>query len=173
MAGRLWRGGPRSGAAGRAVARRAAQWRGGNANRPDLKRERFMGMVVCPHCKSHRIVTSKIPKDVVVVMPCPNCHELSVLFRNKIVPLDRHIIESGTFKERKEHLAGVIAEFLETILSAAEGEPGKAASRGAAGEEKSAISDQDDMISQEEMERFVRIDLKHIDNSAYFRRHFS
>ena len=75
-----------------------------------------MDLVVCPHCKAHRIVTIKVPKDVVVVMPCPSCHELIVLFRNRIIALSRRILERGTQEERKAHLADVIGEFLDEGL---------------------------------------------------------
>lgn len=133
-----------------------------------------MDMVVCPHCKTHRLVTSKVPRDVVVVVPCPVCHEFSVLFRKKVIPLNRRIIEHGTFEERKDHLAHVIAEFLETGMftlgeeHADESMPAanESAERGA------AAQDSADAISEEEIDKFVKIDLKCIDNPAYFRRHF-
>ncbi len=57
-----------------------------------------------------------MPKDVVVVMPCPSCSELVVLFRRKALALDREILENGTHQERKMHIAGIIAEFLEPGL---------------------------------------------------------
>lgn len=135
-----------------------------------------MDMVVCPHCKTHRIVTSRVPKDVVAVMPCPSCHELAVLFRHKVIPIDRRILEEGTKDERTQHLAQVITEFLEAgILPFQEG----------AANFESAIdlpssndsTDDDDMeplepISDKEAEKFARVDLKCLDDSAYFRRHF-
>jgi uncharacterized protein YbaR (Trm112 family) len=154
----------------------------GSANR--LQPRKFlMDMVVCPHCKTHRIVATRVPKDVVAVMPCPACHELAVLFRNKVIGLSRSIIERGTFDERKDHLATVIAEFLEAGIlplqqddseNNAEGEfaldPFRALRprrrpRGVKDETK-------DPISQEEVERFTRIELKRLDNPTYFRRHF-
>jgi len=46
-------------------------------------------------------------------MPCPACGELTVLFRNKAIPLDRRVLERGSRKERIEHCARVITEFLE------------------------------------------------------------
>lgn len=78
-----------------------------------------MNKLVCPHCKAHRIATARVPKDVVVVMPCPGCGELNVLYRNHAIALDRHVLENGTFDERKSHLAHVIAEFLETGIFSA------------------------------------------------------
>ena len=139
-------------------------------------------MLVCPHCHSHRIVTAKVPKDVVVVMPCPVCHELAVLFRNRVIPLNRKILENGTFEQRKDHLAQVIAEFLESgLFSELDGEDeilsldaGTDASSSEDAEEQvfESVSTPIPPISKEEFDKFVRIDLKCIDNPAYFKRHF-
>ncbi|MBI2432437.1 MAG: hypothetical protein HYV26_06160 [Candidatus Hydrogenedentes bacterium] len=133
-----------------------------------------MDMVVCPHCKNHRLVTSRVPKDVIVVMPCPSCHELAVVFRNRVIPLNRRVLERGTFDERKNHLAEVIAHFLEAGIfpfgfgeDGAEMPFGMDTRPGAADQE-----DQTDPISEEEMDRFTRIELKRLDNPAYFKRHF-
>ncbi len=136
-----------------------------------------MESVICPHCKAHRIVTAKIPKDVVIVVPCPACQELSVLFRNKVIPLNRHIIEHGSFEERKTHLASVIAEFLdETFFPSpenAEQPERKTPRRRPPRREPSLPADRHDLpITEEELERFVRIELKCIDNPSYFKKHF-
>ena len=139
-----------------------------------------MDVVVCPHCKSHRIASTTIPKDVVVVMPCPSCHELSVLFRNKVIPLDRHVIEQGSFDERKEHFAHIIAMFLEAgmfPLLGGEDEEGAEEVRPKRGKRKrkgvqAPPPENENPISEKEFDKFVRIDLKCIDNPAYFRKHF-
>lgn len=138
-----------------------------------------MHTVVCPHCKAHRIVTPRPPKDVVVVMPCPACHELVVLFRNKVIALNRRIIERGSMEERKNHLADIIGEFLDAGAFAPDSEgaiaefgvmggqqgPPRRASEENGGSTSTPITD-------EEWERFLKIDLKCIDNAAYFKRHF-
>ena len=137
-----------------------------------------MDMVVCPHCKSHRIITSRMPKDVVAVMPCPNCHELAVLFREKIIPINRRILEEGTKEERTQHLAQVITEFLEAgILPFQDGEPDFRSDSDADESEYEGVEMQDgvqslDPISDKEAEKFARVDLKCLDDAAYFRRHF-
>jgi len=136
-----------------------------------------MDSVICPHCKSQRIVTSKIPKDVVIVVPCPACQELSVLFRNKVIPLNRHIIEHGSFEERKTHLASVIAEFLNEAFfpfpENAEQSERKTSHRKPAHRDPNLPADRHDLpITEEELERFVKIDLKCIDNPSYFKKHF-
>jgi len=137
-----------------------------------------MKVVSCPHCGHHRIITSKTPKDLVVVLPCPSCHELVVLFRNKVIPLSRRILQEGSKKERTAHIAEIIAEFLEPGMF---GEPGEG-DQGAfnpmdligdgARQEKSGDSADDEPISDEELERFIQIDLKRIDEASYFKKHF-
>jgi len=137
-----------------------------------------MDMVVCPHCKSHRIITARVPKDVVAVMPCPNCHELAVLFREKIIPIDRRILEEGTKEERTQHLAQVITEFLEAgILPFQEGDGAFQTARDLDEETDDLDAIPDDLqsldpISDKEAEKFARVDLKCLDDAAYFKRHF-
>ena len=128
--------------------------------------------VVCPHCNSRRIVSAKVPKDVVMVVPCPSCLELVVLFRKKIIPLDKTILEQGTQEERKMHLAGIIAEFLEPgvfKLGLAMPRPETADSRSVA---KGSDFFSEEPISDNEVERFVSVQLNRLDDSRYFRRHF-
>ncbi len=132
-------------------------------------KERPMNYVVCPHCKAHRIVTTKMPKDVVVVIPCPACHELVVLFRNKAIGLSRKILEHGTLEQRKAHLANVIAEFLEPEMFSME--RGKYSEEGDRLAQKSG-DDPAAPISEQEIERFIQVDLKRIDDAAYFKKHF-
>lgn len=138
-----------------------------------------MDMVVCPHCKSNRIITSRVPKDVVAVMPCPNCHELAVLFRDKIIPINRRILEEGTREERTQHLAQVITEFLEAgILPFHEGDSGfdSGDDEGDEAMEPQHADSQPrralDPISDKEAEKFTRVDLKCLDDATYFKRHF-
>jgi len=134
-------------------------------------------MVVCPHCKSHRILAVRPPKDVVVVMPCPACHELVVLFRSKVIALNRRILEQGAREQIIAHIADVIGAFLDAGVLPGLGEHGgaQAPSTGAEPTQAEGADAQGDNapISQEEMERFVRIELKCIDNPSYFKRHFT
>jgi len=114
---------------------------------------------------------------VVVVLPCPACHELCVLFRNKIIPLSRRIIEQGTFEERKAHLASIIAEFLDPSLLGkimADMEEGMGQAIEELHPRRQAVSHLEDRgeITEEELERFVKFELKCLDNATYFKRHF-
>ncbi|MBN2308245.1 MAG: hypothetical protein JXR94_04695 [Candidatus Hydrogenedentes bacterium] len=134
-----------------------------------------MKALTCPHCGNHRIVTTKVPKDVIVVVPCPSCGELVVLFRNKAIALNREIVEKGSFEDRKIHFAEIIAEFLEsgmftslTESSHPEGFEFPAQD----GKPEALFEEHDEPITEREFERFVRVDLKRIDEASYFRKHF-
>ncbi len=134
-----------------------------------------MDTVVCPHCNEHRIATVSIPKDVIAVMPCPACHELALLFRNKVFPLSRRIIEYGNRKERSSHFAEVIAEFLESGIFPIRGLG--IFQQDAAGGEKARTRPSDGgkhlKISQREFDKFVNADLRCIDDADYFKKHFN
>jgi len=140
-----------------------------------------MKFVVCPHCKAHRIAAAKMPKDVVVVIPCPACHELVVMFRNKVGALSRKILEHGTHEQRTTHLAEVIAEFLEPGMSPldlhessdGDGAPEHAHEDHVSGGAEEGFDDAPGPITDREMRRFLQVDLKLIDNPTYFKRHFS
>ncbi|HOV33163.1 MAG TPA: hypothetical protein PLX23_07360 [Candidatus Hydrogenedens sp.] len=73
-------------------------------------------MIICPHCNQQKIGSGKLPTDVVMILPCPLCHEFSIVFRNKAIPINRNIIEKGSRKERIEHLASIVEMFLELAM---------------------------------------------------------
>lgn len=134
-----------------------------------------MKSCVCPHCGKQRIVTARIPRDLVVVLPCPSCHELVVLFRNKVVGLNRAIIERGSFEERKLHIAGVIAEFLEPGMLPFGAEASEAEANALPGAPDAGKGEPDaplPPITQREIDRFVKIDLKRLDEPEYFKKFF-
>jgi len=137
----------------------------------------------CPHCGEAGFSVGKLPREVVAIMACQHCNELSVLFRKKIIPLNKRILESGSFDERKEHLATVIAQFLEAGLLSFE--PPNAPSDGPVfalpqpfqpsqrrKKPKQPIDSGDASISDQELDRFVRVDLKCLDNPTYFKKIF-
>ena len=135
-----------------------------------------MSLVLCPHCKAHKIVTSHVPKNVVAVFPCPQCDELIVFFHNKAIALSRRILERGSKDERRIHLANVIGEFLEPGFLEKLGAAG-ALSFGPEVEHASQGEEEDDdadvaLISEQEVEQFVQIELERLDDPAYFRKHF-
>jgi hypothetical protein len=122
------------------------------------------------------------PVGAIIIGPCPQCEELVVVFCGHVLPLDKELMETGEIEERREHLLHVLTEFLQDRIgklmteeseaeseSYAEAEPDgdtalESAPAGEArgGEERSPISDS-------ELERFASIDLKLLDNKAYFK----
>jgi len=172
-----------------------------------------MQVVICPHCGHRGIVTTKVPKEVVVVLPCPACQDWVVLFRKKVIGLKRDILSHGSLEERKLHIAEAIAQFLETGAlpemmreqameyrdaadaddedrSAERDDDSEDAEEEEAGDEEEAEESSERAhasgssrpsrqrsdsrpITRREVERFVRVELKMIDDTAYFRKHFS
>ena len=139
-----------------------------------------MRFVVCPHCKAHRIVTAKMPKDVVIVIPCPACHQLIVMFRNKAVALSRETLEHGTHDQRKFHFAELIDQFIKPgMFSFGTTQEGNQKpdldSRAKGSHDRPELTGEpatESPISRQEIEHFVQVDLKAIDDPAYFRKHF-
>ncbi len=132
-----------------------------------------MDQVSCPHCHSNHSVNDDIPKNAVVVVQCPDCSEWAVCFQNKICALDRKVLKGGTSRERKLHLARIIAEFLEPMLSGI-GLIGLAEQANTTRTvDLTGVGEVDDTvpISDKEFRDFTRFDLKRIDNPDYFRRH--
>jgi len=119
-----------------------------------------------------------LPKEVIAVLACQHCEELSVLFRGRVIALNKRVLESGTLEERKEHLADVIAQFLESGMldfqapQDQESQQEEQAPPRPARESVKSAPHQDMPISDQEMERFLTIDLKCLDNPAYFKRIF-
>ncbi len=98
-----------------------------------------------------------------------------VLFQGKAIPVDRRILMEGTFEERKEHIAGIIATFLEGGLApflerlAASGELLTWDDLKAVGNLEPPKTGP---ITDEEVANFARFELSELDNAEYFRRHF-
>lgn len=130
----------------------------------------------CPHCKEYGFFSGKLPREVIAVMGCRHCEELSVLFRDKVIPLDRRILESGTFDERKMHLAEVIAHFLEAGMFNYENEEREGVLNEGdhtPQEMKEAVSKRPaHPITDQEVDQFIKIDLHCLDNPIYFKRIF-
>lgn len=142
-----------------------------------------MNVCACPHCGAPRIILSRIPKDVVVVLTCPNCTELVVVFRHRAAGLSRRVIEQGSFEEKKEHIAEIIAEFLEpsmlqfpSVDSADDGAEAEAETTADAASDgfPELVGDSPlrGPISENEIDQFVRVDLNRLDESAYFKKYF-
>lgn len=133
-----------------------------------------MNQMVCPHCQSERLGKARVPAGVVAVMPCPECSELVVRFRHKVIALDKNVLFQGSKDERKMHLAEVISEFMdEDIIQFEMIERGVDDEASPEGEAIHQHEEEEDLppISEEEQRRFVSMDLDKLDNIDYFREH--
>ncbi|MCX8065318.1 MAG: hypothetical protein N3G21_09130 [Candidatus Hydrogenedentes bacterium] len=154
-------------------------------------------MILCPHCNQQKIGSGRLPPDVVMILPCPSCHEYSVVFRNKAIPVNRKIIERGTRKEKIEHLANIIEMFLELALPKQNGETHsenieenldtlnefdsreteqkKRLLGGGLHSVKGNLPEfqvPNNPITEEEVRQFIENDLKCLDDPEFFKKHF-
>jgi len=127
--------------------------------------------LICPHYQQHPLPTGELPKEVVIVVPCPGCGELAVMFREQVVPVDRTLLRNGTRRKRILHIAEIITEFVDSGVI-------PEANSILLGEELPFLSTDDsdaprmNLISDEEFNQFQNVDLRAIDNAASFRKIF-
>lgn len=119
------------------------------------------------------------PVGAIIIGPCPQCNELVVVFCGHVLALDREIMENGASDDRREHLLSVLTEFLhdriakllsddsEMVDGELAEEYGASVAGDAFADEKPAS--EKSPISQTEFERFTDVDLKLLDNKAYFK----
>lgn len=137
--------------------------------------------VQCPHCGARGQIMVP-PVGAIIIGPCPQCDELVVVFCGHVLPLEKQVMESESIDEKREHLLGVLTEFLQDRiykLLTEEGEAGAesdvATEQSEASEEAGPLSDDDKRggamspISQSEFDQFTDVDLKLLDNRAYFK----
>lgn len=144
-------------------------------------------MIVCPHCNQQKIGSGKLPPDVVMILPCPSCHEFSIVFRNRAIPINRRIIEKGSRKERVEHLASIVEMFLDLAIPELErkdGEINNENTEDTADEEskrnsfkprgtpQSLVGNQPSPISAEEVKLFIEKEINSIDDPELFKKYF-
>lgn len=138
--------------------------------------------VQCPHCGARGQIMVP-PVGAIIIGPCPQCDELVVVFCGHVLPLEKQLMESGSIDEKREHLLGVLTEFLQDrIYKLLTEEEAEGAETGdvqeeakASGQEPGQLSDDQKRegamspISQTEFDRFTTVDLKLLDNRAYFK----
>lgn len=137
--------------------------------------------VQCPHCGARGQIMVP-PVGAIIIGPCPQCNELVVVFCGHVLPLDKDTMESGTLDDRREHLLGVLTEFLQdrlsTLLTDGQTEGEGIVSDNFQLPEEGSVEDlsgpvestpERSPISQSELERFADVDLKLLDNRAYFK----
>jgi hypothetical protein len=144
--------------------------------------------VQCPHCHAKGQIMVP-PVGAVIIGPCPHCQELVVVFCGQTLALDKMLMEEGPIEERREHLLGVLNEFLrdrisnllteEMIIQKSEEQQvapdfDNFDDFAANDDESMSLSEvtetiADATISQNEVDQFTDVDLKLLDNRAYFK----
>ncbi|MGC8739395.1 MAG: hypothetical protein ACP5UA_12235 [Candidatus Hydrogenedens sp.] len=137
-------------------------------------------MIICPHCNQQKIGSGKLPPDVVMILPCPSCHEFSIVFRNKAIPINRRIIEKGSRKERIEHLASIVEMFLDLAMPEINIDEKKESLEDENKEnlfeprsnQQSFVTNSPSPISAEEVKLFIEKEINSIDDPELFRKYF-
>lgn len=133
--------------------------------------------VQCPHCGARGQIMIP-PVGAIIIGPCPQCKELVVVFCGQVLPLEKAIMESGSVEDRQEHLLSVLTEFLRDRIGKIMSQPLDAEDTGMddqfeTPEEQANEQDTEGAttgeITQNELDRFVEVDLKLLDNTAYFK----
>ena len=117
-------------------------------------------------------------------MPCPNCSQLLVRFRDKLIALNKELLMNGSKEERTFHLAEVISEFMdqtglnfdmitphmmdEAPVMKQQDEDEKNKIIKVNQHHKQVVPEP---ISDDETQRFVDFELNAIDNMEYFKKH--
>ena len=122
------------------------------------------------------------PMGSIIIGPCPQCKELVVVFCGQVLALDKQIMENADIRERREHLHAVLSEFLHERISklmtddkgtAGPSDSGDAAEDGEPGDDPVQNQEPETVpapgITEGEFERFLEVDLKLLDNKAYFK----
>ena len=124
--------------------------------------------VKCPHCGARGQVVLP-PTGVIVMGPCPECHEFIAVFAGRTVAVDKTVMSEGTPDEQSAHLLAEFTEFLkerikellvnmaeevDTLPGASEGEAPHACAS---------------PITSEDIAGFVETELELIDNPDYFK----
>jgi hypothetical protein len=141
--------------------------------------------VTCPHCGAHGQIMTP-PTGAIIVGPCPECEDMVVLFCGRVLPLDSDTIKNKPIEEKKKHLMAVLSKFLteridfifdrtvgeseEDVLTQANqaNQAPQEAQTHSEHARKGPIRAPREHISQEELQKFVQVDLPLLDNPEYF-----
>jgi hypothetical protein len=146
--------------------------------------------VECPHCKARGQIMIP-PVGSIIIGPCPKCEDLVVIFCGQVLALDKVLMNEEKIETRREHLLSVLNTFLEDRISNLMSEDFNINTRSLsevvddteleesevefveeeASVDFTALSDaeQSQSITQSEVDRFTDVDLKLLDNKAYFK----
>lgn len=152
-----------------------------------VRLERFamisLVQIRCPHCgaKGRMLLP---PTGLILIGPCPQCHELVAVFCGQALPLDSEIMESGSAEEKGAHLLVVLTDFIESqigemVQQSFQAEEGADQSldppsihSGMEADAAWAVEEQEHLngppISAEEVSYFRETELNLLDNSDYF-----
>lgn len=136
-----------------------------------------MKQIDCPHCGHNNITKVSVSKDVVVVLPCPSCNEWIALFRDRVIALNRRVIQTGSRDEKIAHISEIIAEFLDSGGLSAISFADEAAHEGQEPEVARPAKPirarrLKGPITASEVEHFRSHELDRIDEAPYFRKYF-
>jgi hypothetical protein len=145
--------------------------------------------VKCPHCGAQGQIMLP-PLGAIIVGPCPECQGMVAIFCGRVLPLDSEIMQKGEQDAKKEHLLKTIVTFIHERVDRLFGDKPeevdplvKSSSSSGSPEDETDDDDDDDAmeritlfgnaptapITQEEMESFLNVDLKLIDDQEYFK----
>jgi hypothetical protein len=139
--------------------------------------------VECPHCGTNGQIMVP-PVGSIIIGPCPICSELVVVFCGQVLALDKTIMKCDDISDRREHLLGVLNNFLQDRISmlltedfvvdeSPVAEPKEFKDIPLEEESMSLsnlVSENEDegTITQGEVDQFMDVDLKLLDNRSYF-----
>jgi hypothetical protein len=136
--------------------------------------------VKCPHCGAHGQIMLP-PLGAIIIGPCPECEGMVVVFCGKVLPLDKEIMLNGSALDKQEHLLEVLGVFLHDRIQrlfAREAHDGLLADT-LQDKEEGALEEGTRLslvrqipatpITKEEMDSFLSVELKLIDDRDYFR----
>jgi hypothetical protein len=139
--------------------------------------------VECPHCGTHGQIVVP-PVGSIIIGPCPKCTEMVVVFCGQVLALDKSRMRSEDVSDRQEHLLEVLTDFLGSRIStlltedfipvdSPEMNSSEFEEFGLDEDTPDAIDilpeiESDEHITESEVEQFMDVDLKLLDNRAYF-----
>ncbi len=139
--------------------------------------------VECPHCGAKgKIITP--PLGAIIVGPCPACKDMVTIFCGVALPLDTTLMSEGAVEEKRRHLLETLTRFLEDRLHGLfnDDEPvfggdmleaddgiGEDEAFGAEAHVSAREVHDKILISDQEFQHFVDVDLSLLDNKHFFR----
>lgn len=131
--------------------------------------------VRCPHCQAQGRLALPRP-SVLLIGPCPVCHELVLIFAGETFPIDTRTFESGGVSDKKAYLENILGDFIRQSVQQIFASPGN--TKSSSPPHSDPFSDprrasrvdrpKQGRITDSEFERFVSEDLQALDNPRYF-----